>query len=320
MKLRPYIFGLVVLIALFGAVIIALLPPANPRQSVVLRVITNYVAQSSNLTSFSVSNIGPRAILLTDLIVETNGPKGWQGFSHTVPTHPQRLDTSEAKDFTLGAPVEMENWRLRLTYGTDVKGPMLQWAKAEYAITHLRFTGPGFGVMAGNTALISPEFSNSSSASLGCPEILGSGKFSNQVYQAIQLLRARDLEAYIIVTNHVGRIQEGERSGMWAFRVPPTYEMSDITALYSVTWCAATIAHDSFHSKLYHDYLRDHSGPVPDAVWTGISAEQQCMKFQLVVMEHIGAPVMEVTHAKQQADGRYVKDRETWQDYQQRKW
>jgi hypothetical protein len=152
------------------------------------------------------------------------------------------------------------------------------------------------------------------------PEIMGSVRFSEQVHQAMLLLKTRDVDAYAIVTNSIGRIQEGEHSGMWAYKTPPTYEMSDSTAFYSLTWCAATIAHDSFHSKLYHDYQKVHGWQVPDAIWTGIAAEQQCMKHQLEVMKHIGATQWEINYAKTQADGHYVKDNETWQDYEKGKW
>ena len=152
------------------------------------------------------------------------------------------------------------------------------------------------------------------------PEIIGSARFTNQVHRAILLLKAQDTNAYAIVTNYVGRIQGGERSGMWAYQTPPTYEMSDASAFYSVTWCAATVAHDSFHSKLYRDYKKDHGDQVPDTVWTGIAAEQQCMKFQLSVMEHIGASKWEIDYARKQADGHYVKDGETWSEYNRRPW
>ena len=50
------------------------------------------------------------------------------------------------------------------------------------------------------------------------PEILGSARFSNQVHQALLLLKERDADAYAMVTNYVGRIKEGERSGMWAYK------------------------------------------------------------------------------------------------------
>ena len=107
---------------------------------------------------------------------------------------------------------------------------------------------------------------------------------------------------------------------MWAYKTPPTYEISDSTAFYSLTWCAATIAHDSFHSKLYHDHLKAKGSPVPDSVWTGKEAERQCMEHQLLVMEHIGASKREIDHAKKQTDGHYTEDNETWQNYQKRKW
>jgi len=152
------------------------------------------------------------------------------------------------------------------------------------------------------------------------PEIVGSLRFSNQIHQALLLLGSRDTSAYAIVTNYVGRIRQSERSGMWAYKTPPTYEISDSTAFYSVTWCAGTIAHDSFHSKLYHDHRKAHDGPVPDIVWTGTAAEKQCMKHQLLVMEHIRASKWEIDYAKQQKDGHYATDNETWQDYKKRKW
>ena len=154
----------------------------------------------------------------------------------------------------------------------------------------------------------------------GEPEIVGSVRFSNQVAQALLLLKTRDADAYLIVTNYVGRIKEGKRSGMWAYETPPTFEITDASAFYSITWCAAGIAHDSFHSKLYHDFQKAHAGKVPDDVWTGPAAEQQCMQHQLAVMQHIGAPKFEIDYAKKQADGHYVKNNETWDDYKKRQW
>ena len=158
------------------------------------------------------------------------------------------------------------------------------------------------------------------SAEAANPEIVGSAGFSNRVHEALVLLKSRDTNAYNMVTNYVGRIKEAERTGMWAYKKPPTYEMSLKTAAYSVTWCAATIAHDSFHSKLYHDYRKAHGGSVPDSVWTGTTAEKECMKHQLLVMESIGAPKWELDHARKQTDGHYVKDGETWEEYKNRKW
>lgn len=151
--------------------------------------------------------------------------------------------------------------------------------------------------------------------------LIGSEAFTNHVGQSLRLLEQKAPSAYTTVTNYVKRIRQGQHSGMWAYETPPTYEMSDTTAFYSLTWCAATIAHDAFHSKLYHDYRSAHGTPVPNAIWTGLQAEQACMKHQLAVMKAIGSPTNEVTHAEQQADGHYVKDHETWEDFRKnRKW
>lgn len=151
-------------------------------------------------------------------------------------------------------------------------------------------------------------------------EISGSERYKEQVHRAIVLLQTRDLPAYKIVTDNVGRIQEGQPSGMQAYATPPVYVMSDLTAFSSLTWCAATIAHDSFHSKLYHDYQRTHSGPVPNSVWIGRAAEQECMKHQISVMRRIGASGSEISYAKAQADGHYVTKAESWREYRNRKW
>jgi len=150
------------------------------------------------------------------------------------------------------------------------------------------------------------------------PEILGSVRFQEQIRQALLLLKTKDAEAYAIVARYVRRIQEGERSGMWAYKDPPTYENQRHHGLLLVTWCAATIAHDSFHSKLYHDYRKAHGAPVPDEVWTGTAAEQECMRHQLAVMQHLGTPAREIDYARRQAEGHYVKDKEKWEDCRKR--
>jgi len=175
-----------------------------------------------------------------------------------------------------------------------------------------------FSILVGVSALVYLSACDRSSTSE--PQIAGSERFSNQVHLAIVLLRTRDPKAYSIITNYIGRIQEGNHSGMSAYITPPTYEMADVTAFYSLTWCAATIAHDSFHSKLYLDYQKLHEGSVPDEVWTGTAAEQKCMKHQLEVMKQIGATPWEINYAKTQADGHYVKDHETLEDYNKRDW
>ena len=154
-------------------------------------------------------------------------------------------------------------------------------------------------------------------------DISGSAKFTNQVSKALALLSKNTPEAYSMVTNYVGRIEQGKHSGMWAYKTPPTYEMADRTTFYSVTWCAGSIAHDSFHSKLYHEHKNKHGGRVPDKVWTGVDAEKQCLKYQLAVLKKIYAPKHEIayfsklhgTHHDVNKDGKY-----DWEDHNKRNW
>ena len=81
-------------------------------------------------------------------------------------------------------------------------------------------------------------------------EIRGSKAFREQVNKSLKLLKNKAPDAYGIVIHNVGRIEQGKHSGMWAYKTPPTFELNDRTAFCSITWCASSIAHDSYHSKL----------------------------------------------------------------------
>ena len=116
-------------------------------------------SQSSGNAGFRIRNDEDRAILLTDLIVEVRTPSGWRAVSRSVPTHPQRLSPSDTKDLVIGAPDDRRPWRLRVTYGKDMKGPVLLLAKAVYAIRERRRPGPGFGLMGGHYSCVSLEIS-----------------------------------------------------------------------------------------------------------------------------------------------------------------
>jgi hypothetical protein len=129
-------------------------------------------------------------------------------------------------------------------------------------------------------------------------EIIGTKKFRSEIVAALDLLKLKSPVAYQIVTNNIGVIRESEHSGMRADQTPPVFEINDRSAYYSLTWCAGDIAHDSFHSKLYHDYQKLHSKTVPEDVWTGHDAEVICLKHQSQVLKEIGAPDGEVTYCE----------------------
>jgi hypothetical protein len=127
-------------------------------------------------------------------------------------------------------------------------------------------------------------------------QIRGTPMFVRQVENALGLLKTNSPTGYAIVTNYVGIVEEAKRSGMRAWSKPPKFELNKRTAFYSVTWCAGTIAHDSFHSKLYADYLRQHPKKrVPDEIWTGEEAERRCSEHQVTVLKEIGASAHEIT-------------------------
>jgi hypothetical protein len=138
-------------------------------------------------------------------------------------------------------------------------------------------------------------------------EIRGTTEFKDQVMSALILLRTRSPVAYGIVTNQIGRIKQAKHSGMAAYETPPRFQLSRVSAFYSVTWCAISIAHDSLHSKRYHDYLAQHPGDsrVPDDVWTGEQAEKRCCEHQWRVAQEIGAPASEIAWSAWDPTNRY---------------
>lgn len=155
------------------------------------------------------------------------------------------------------------------------------------------------------------------------PEIKGSDRFLKHVRAAMKLIQEKTPRAYQLIQQNVAVIQQAERSGMWAHRSPPTFEMADRTTFYSVTWCAGSIAHDAFHSKLYHDFRGAKGTPVPDDVWTGKDAELKCIAFQIQVLEKIGASIHEVEHCKKQNGEHFDLDKDgkyEWSDYFKRNW
>ena len=146
--------------------------------------------------------------------------------------------------------------------------------------------------------------------------ISGNPRFQQQVSSALSLLRGRSPDGYQIVTNNIGIIAQAKHSGMAAYRDPPTFDLNDRTAFYSVTWCAGSIAHDSMHSKLYFDYRRAHAGAsVPDNVWIGETVEKACTDHQHHVLLQIEAPSNEIAQCVWNPKDRY------WEvDYTKRNW
>jgi len=110
-------------------------------------------------------------------------------------------------------------------------------------------------------------------------EIIGPDDFVSRVKEALSLLEQKSHAEFLTVKANIGRIEQApppptSQSGMAAYEDPPTFYLGRKTAFYSLTWCASCIAHDAYHSKLYHDYKSEFPGkPVPDSVWGGPPVE-----------------------------------------------
>ncbi|CAG1013010.1 hypothetical protein ANAEL_04575 [Anaerolineales bacterium] len=161
-------------------------------------------------------------------------------------------------------------------------------------------------------------------SSYGGIEIRGEDQFVAQTIAALTLLEQKAPDTFQKIQTYVGIIEQGEHSGMWAWEVPPRYEVGDSTAFFSITWYASTIAHDATHSELYTQYQIAHPGePVPDSAFGGVEIERFCIGYQLEVARRIGAPQSEIdylssldgTHCDLDNDGDC-----DWEDYQNRNW
>jgi hypothetical protein len=112
-----------------------------------------------------------------------------------------------------------------------------------------------------------------------------------------------------MVLGYIGRVEPGQRSAMRANADPPTMFLVSSAASQSATYVASTFAHESFHSKLYHDYLAAHPGrPVPRRAWGGTDSEIKCDRYALGVMRRIGAPQSEIDWRTAHSDGSHVND------------
>jgi hypothetical protein len=154
-------------------------------------------------------------------------------------------------------------------------------------------------------------------------QILGSRDFVQKVEDALKLLRRTSPSAFAVVTAHIRCIRQYSRSSMRADADPPTFDFSLKSAGYSQTWCASCIAHDAYHSKLYHDYRSLHDEPVPYDAWEGPAKERECNAFQLSVLRDASAPHHEIQHIAAQ-DGTHFDldgdDQHTWSDYRLQDW
>lgn len=119
-------------------------------------------------------------------------------------------------------------------------------------------------------------------------EIRGDKEFIARTKEALSLLLERS-KSFPTVKSYVGRIEQAQRSGIWANYEIPTADIADKTSEVSPVWYASVLAHESYHSLLYYKD-KEKTGKEPDAIaWTGVKAEKKCLEFQLQTLKELAA-------------------------------
>lgn len=138
-------------------------------------------------------------------------------------------------------------------------------------------------------------------------EIRGDTACQSSTLTALQLLSLNASTHYTTATKYISVIEcIAQGSGMYAYENPPRYVVGDATRNAGTAWYASTIAHDSGHSKLYHDYLSAHPGQtVPEDVWTGEAAERTCLEAQYDALAKIGGTQSQLDYVKNIIDSQY---------------
>lgn len=151
-------------------------------------------------------------------------------------------------------------------------------------------------------------------------EVRGTQEFIERTREALDLLaRSR---SFWIARPYLKAIHMHERSGMNVFAEKPTFEVGERTWRHSAIWLAGAIAHDAYHSRLYHQAKRRGGGAEPPAdVWTGTQAERQCLRFQVRVLREVGAPQNIIEYVQSLiAHPTYQGDPGSLEDYLRRDW
>ena len=118
-------------------------------------------------------------------------------------------------------------------------------------------------------------------------QIKGGAEFLSRTKAALELLKPTPY--FTDIQRHIAVIKEGKRSGMRADAKRPTFVVGKPTWSHSALWYAGAIAHDSYHSKLYHE-AKVGTGKHPSVdFWAGSEAEKQCLAFQLRVLQELEA-------------------------------
>lgn len=142
--------------------------------------------------------------------------------------------------------------------------------------------------------------------------VYGDAGFERQVRKALRLIAQRDPSAFLIVSKHIGVIQQSARTmtggEMWVGLSAPSAELENRTVFFSLTYCAGVIVHEACHSRQWQDYLVASKTRGPDPGFGSFEAvaqrERDCFKVQLESLGAMGAPENEMAYLRT-ADGKH---------------
>jgi hypothetical protein len=128
-------------------------------------------------------------------------------------------------------------------------------------------------------------------------QLEGDEDFIDKTKKALMLLLKSG--TFQEIKNYLGKIKQHHASGMRVYANPPTFEVNEPTWSSNITgWYASTIAHDTYHSYLYHN----------NQEWHGKKAEQNCLRIQLSVLEEIGSDESTKEYIKSLLDNPVYQD------------
>ncbi|HEY2987387.1 MAG TPA: hypothetical protein VGL11_06655 [Candidatus Binatia bacterium] len=153
-------------------------------------------------------------------------------------------------------------------------------------------------------------------------KIHGRSEFFLRTREALELLRPTpffpDIQRYIAV------IRQGRRSGMKVYAKRPTFVVGQRTWSHSALWYAGALAHDCYHSKLYHDARANAAKDPPADCWTGSDAEKKCLEFQIKTLQALNADAETVAYLKKLEKNPtyhgHNRGWKSWRDYWTRRW
>lgn len=149
-------------------------------------------------------------------------------------------------------------------------------------------------------------------------QVWGDQAFMTRVAQSLLLLKMSAPSDFAMITNYLGGIRQGGRSGVNHRVKAPVISLSDKSAAPSLSWCASAIAHEAYHVKLYQDDHTAYKG-----FKRSVQSEGYVIKYQKKVLRRVGGTAYELDyidtvkydHFDTNGDGKY-----TIEDWEMRDW